>query len=154
MEIDLHPRHNWGVTSLQQELLALYAELDRELEPAQAACRACGECCDFPKQGFLLFATSAEAELAARCGPPPASWPDRERCPFHVDGRCLNRRGRPLGCRTYFCDPAAEEQGRRVYADYHDRIKRTIERCAAEYRYGPFLHLLAEAWGMAPGVTS
>lgn len=43
-----------------EELLALYAELDAELEELQPACRACGRCCDFSTHGEVLYASRLE----------------------------------------------------------------------------------------------
>ena len=133
-------------SSLQQDILALYDQLDAEIAQADPECRACGECCDFPEQEHVLYATTVETELALAQAALPAQWPDRRLCPFHEAGRCTNRSGRPLGCRAHFCDPGFREAGIALYARRHDRLKDLIERDEDEYRYAPFLELLAEAW--------
>ncbi len=134
------------IVPLDQDLLAVYAALDNEIAAAAPSCRACGECCDFPKQGFTLFATTAEVELALRLGPGPGRWTNRQFCPFQAGGKCANRRCRPLGCRTYFCDAAFGDTGPVLYGRYHDAIKAAIDRHGHEYQYGPYLELLADAW--------
>ena len=132
---------------VDRELLALYDQLDAEIAQHEPACRACGACCNFPEQGFTLFATSAEVALVVAHGSPRPPWPDRRLCPYHVEGRCTIRPYRPLGCRTYFCGPALSVSGPMLYGTYHGQIKAILVRHAREYRYAPFLELLADAWG-------
>ena len=132
--------------ALERDLLALYEQLDEEIARDDPQCRACGECCDFPEQGYELFATTAEAALVVSHERQPDSWRDTRLCPFHVDGKCANRRCRPLGCRTYFCDDSFHTRGPVLYGKYHDLLKAILERHGHEYRYGLFMELLADAW--------
>ena len=87
-----------------ERLEALYRELAAELAALAPACVVSGRCCRFEEAGHELFATALEADYAAAAVPdaPPPEEPGR--CPYHVAGRCTNRSGRALGCRTYFCD--------------------------------------------------
>lgn len=126
-------------------VLALYDRLDADIAQTQPECRACGRCCDFPHQGYVLYATTAEVDLALAQKGLPSAWPRRELCPFQVDGRCANRLGRPLGCRTYYCR-SFEIKGPLLYTRYHDRLKAIISDHGQAYHYAPFLGLLAEAW--------
>lgn len=138
------------MSALQQAIMALYAELDAEIAQAKPVCRACGECCDFPRQDYVLYATTAEVELAMVQGRRPDVWERYDLCPFHVGERCANRRGRPLGCRTYYCK-SFEIRGPLLYARFHDRLKAIIVEHGHDYRYAPFLDLLAEAWRKPAG---
>lgn len=131
---------------LERGILALYAELAADIERESPKCRACGDCCDFPKQGYLLYATSAEVDLVVSRVDPHPPWPSPELCPFHVGGKCALRQYRPLGCRTYYCESFAVT-GPCLYAAYHDRLKALIADHDLDYRYAPFLDLLAAAWG-------
>jgi len=137
--------------SLARDILDIYATLDEEIARVGPTCRACGECCDFHKQGYTLFATSAEVALVTTHVPRPERWPDEILCPFQDAPQCSNRDYRPLGCRTYFCDPKLGSAGAVLYGRYHDRLKAVIERHGHEYRYAPFMELLAETWHEAAG---
>jgi len=130
---------------LEHGILALYSELGSDIERESPTCRACGDCCDFPKQGYVLYATSVEVDLVVSRVDPRPPWPSRELCPFHIGGKCVLRRYRPLGCRTYYCQSFAVT-GPCLYASYHDRLKDLIGSHGHEYRYAPFLDLLAEGW--------
>ncbi|MCP3914349.1 MAG: YkgJ family cysteine cluster protein [bacterium] len=125
-------------------LEALYAEVDAFVERARPVCIVRGVCCRFEEAGHELFATALEADyaLARHPGPPPeAEAPGR--CPYHVGGRCTARAGRPLGCRTYFCDRRTES----VLADAHEHFLRKLRVLEAEEgypsAYGRFPDLLA-----------
>ena len=96
-----------------RQLAALWQDLDRRLAEPQAACRACGRCCDFPRQSHILFATRLELEVClswARDHAVVAEPTARRRlaageCPFLEAGRCAVRPARPVGCRIFFCQP-------------------------------------------------
>ena len=102
-----------------------------------------GVCCRFEEAGHELFATALEADFAAERHP-DAPAPEAEgRCPYHVRGRCTARAGRPLGCRTYFCDRRTES----VLAEAHEHFLREVRRIEVEedypVAYGRFPALLA-----------
>jgi hypothetical protein len=90
----------------------LYADLDAEIAGRGAVCVNRGACCTFGGFGHRLFVTPVE--LAYFCGrtegpvrcPGDASHGDT--CPYHRDGVCTARVGRPTGCRVFFCDPASQ----------------------------------------------
>jgi len=73
-----------------------------------------------------------------------ASTVDPELCPFWTDGLCAAREERPIGCRTYFCDPEWQEVGARIHEDYHRRAQRMSEAAGFPYQYGPYVSLLRE----------
>tara|TARA_R110002126_G_scaffold64513_9_gene165195 strand:- start:9627 stop:10472 length:846 start_codon:yes stop_codon:yes gene_type:complete len=90
-------------------LEALYAEVDGWVSYGGAVCIGRGTCCRFEEAGHELYATPLEADYAASRHPeaPPPEAPGR--CPYHRGGVCTAREGRPLGCRTYFCDPTYDD---------------------------------------------
>jgi hypothetical protein len=137
--------------SLRLAIVELWDELERELGPGPE-CARCGECCDFPRARHRLYGEFVEALLALSTRAPfDAGNLARGRCPFHDGTSCVNRAGRLLGCRTFFCAPA----GRLERQDLHERFLRRLRALAAlagfapDYR--PFLeHLRALSGSGAP----
>jgi hypothetical protein len=130
--------------SLSRELADLYGELDGELEAAGGTCVRCGECCEFPRSGHLLYAERIEVLHALATARGLAAVDTAAgRCPFHRHGSCANRAGRLLGCRTFLCGRA----GRDVRQELHERYLRRIRTLAAARGvpggYRPFLEHLA-----------
>jgi Fe-S-cluster containining protein len=137
-------------------LRRIYARVDEALAGRSATCQACGRCCAFRPGGPVLFASALEmAFLVTEAGPPgadgrvpPGEGDDAWRCLYQapqndasVGGLCAAREARPLGCRTYFCDPAAREAGERLHADALGQI-REVGGPGAEW-YGPARDYLA-----------
>jgi len=114
-----------------RRLAAVYAELEALLATVRPVCIARGVCCRFEDAGHELYATALEADYAVHHHPaaPPPEAPGR--CPYHVAGRCTARAGRPLGCRTYFCDRPFEE----ALQATHERLLADIRRIEAETGY-------------------
>ena len=121
------------------ELAGLYARLDAELEARRPRCDLSGRCCDFPTSGHRLYATDLETAhaVAAAGGAAPAAASGS--CPWHVDGLCRNRAGRPLGCRVYFCDPGWAAEMPDVYERYHAELRALHDRHGLPYRYRLFV---------------
>ncbi|QDU69081.1 YkgJ family cysteine cluster protein [Engelhardtia mirabilis] len=124
-------------------LEALYAELEVVIERSGSVCLARGVCCRFEEAGHDLYATALEADFAADRGPvaPPPAAPGR--CPYHVGGRCTARAGRPLGCRTYFCDPQTQDALQAVHEELLGRIRAIEAEHGYSPTYAPFPALLA-----------
>jgi Fe-S-cluster containining protein len=131
----------------------VYADVDAALADAANSCRACGKCCRFQPGGIVLFASALElAYLVFESGPAPGGMPTPPlrghvlcvgnsmpseqraghatqsydapwRCPYQAGDRCVARRGRTLGCRTYFCEDAARAEGERIHAGAFARVK-------------------------------
>jgi hypothetical protein len=136
---------------VRRELGALYRRVEDELDRHRPRCELSGRCCDFPTSGLALFATdleSAHALATAEGGLPDV---DPQRCPWHVDGLCQNRDGRPLGCRLYFCDPAWEPLMPDLYERFHAELKALHARHGLAYRYQPFTRSVS---GLAAGEQS
>jgi len=159
----LRPLHSDQLAAVTE----LYARVDAALESASSSCRACGACCRFGPDRPVLFASALElGVLVASAGPPaadrpvPPGGPDAPwRCPYQVaetsgdpgtgtaravagsTGRegsvCTARAGRPLGCRTYFCDPDARARGEEVHAEAMGEIREISARRESAWWYGP-----------------
>lgn len=125
------------------ELARLYAELEAKIEASGSVCLARGVCCRFEAAGHELFATALEADYAAAVAPtaPPPEAPGR--CPYHVRGRCTNREGRPLGCRTYFCDPQTEGAMQALHEEQLARLREIAQRHGFAPNYTRFPEALA-----------
>ncbi len=124
-------------------LTTLYAELDRQVLGHAPRCEVRGSCCRFEEVGHELFATGLEADYALHLHPAPGQPEAPGRCPYHVAGLCTARAGRPLGCRTYFCDAGTEQ----ALAEVHEAVLRRIRALATEtsypQSYGRFAAMLA-----------
>ena len=90
------------------------------------------------------IAVERNAEIVPRsrhaATPPPAEAPGR--CPYHQGGRCRAREGRPLACRTYFCDRRTESALAEAHEHFLARL-RELEREAGYPRaYARFTGLV------------
>jgi Fe-S-cluster containining protein len=112
-------------------LAALYARADAIAERSGAVCILRGGCCRFEEAGHELYATALEADYAAARHPDAPAPEAPGRCPYHVAGRCTAREGRPLGCRTYFCDPRTQA----ALAEEHEELLREVRRIEREEGY-------------------
>jgi len=130
-----------GHNSPLAELDRTYQELDRELEALKLRCRASGRCCNFISGGYILYATELEVQRVRLETRLPDPWPLTQsgECPFLApDGKCGIHRARPLGCRTYFCDPGYRPKEPEVYQKFRDKIAEISERHNLPWDYRPF----------------
>lgn len=135
------------------ELRALYQALEEELGRRAPRCELSGRCCDFKTSGHVLFATDLEVDFALQessaaqgpAGEVRGAVDDPELCPFHVEGLCGLRGGRPMGCRVYFCDPTYADEMPEVAERYHRQVIAIHERYGLPYRYGRFVASIREA---------
>src|SRR5436853_7876946 len=108
---------------LRRAVLALYAEVDREVAAAGPVCVASGRCCRFKEYGHTLFVSNLEAEVLLASAPAYEKPVSADFCPFQKDKLCTAREPRPLGCRVYYCDPSYQETGSRITEKYLRRLK-------------------------------
>jgi Fe-S-cluster containining protein len=133
-----------------EALRALYAELDGEVDSHAPRCDMSGRCCRFEEAGHELYATALEVDFAAQQHPEARPPEAPGRCPYHVRGLCTARAGRPLGCRTYFCDGRTEEVLQEVHEVYLARIRRLERAAGYSPNYAPFpAQLAARGVGVA-----
>ncbi len=136
-----------------ERLAQLYRELDEELALLAPRCELSGRCCRFEEFGHELFATGLEADYAleqARRGGAELPVPEGAgRCPFHQGGRCTEREGRALGCRTFFCDAEAREALEELHERYLARL-RQIDYPPAYARFPDLLAARMKSVGFRP----
>jgi len=116
----------------RRALRALYARVEADLAARPGlVCGRSGRCCRFKEAGHELFLTRVEfEELQARGGKRKGG---TDRCPWLEDGRCRNREGRALACRTYFCSD--EALASEVTERWHREVRRLHDRFGEEYDY-------------------
>jgi len=119
------------------DLLELYADLNREIAALALVCSQCGRCCNFVRNDYRLYASLPERALVAARHGTPRLTPDGD-CGFLRDGSCSIHPDRPLGCRTFFCDPAHKSREQDLYHEYQRRLRGMVERYGLEWEYGPF----------------
>lgn len=121
----------------------VYADYAAFQERARPVCLQRGLCCRFEEAGHELYTTALEADYAAAQHPQAAAPEAPGRCPYHVQGKCTARAGRPLGCRTYHCDARTSS----VLSAAHEHFLAAIRRIERETgylaAYGRFPAMLA-----------
>jgi len=128
-------------------LLGIYAEADSALGATGAVCMGGGACCKFDLFEHRLYATAIELALLTS---EPAPDPDRalrQRCPYQTGPACGAYPRRPLGCRSFFCDPINGPVLHEIHERFHHRIRRLHETLCVPYAYtaamAAFIQLLA-----------
>jgi Fe-S-cluster containining protein len=131
-----------------EELEQLYAEVERVVANSRAVCLARGVCCRFEEAGHELYATALEAEYALARHPERPAPEAPGRCPYHRSslerpgGTCTAREGRPLGCRTYFCDPGPGAALEVEHEAFLRRVREIEARHGLPAAYARFPELL------------
>ncbi len=123
-------------------LRGLYTFVDAALAARPWVCKACGDCCDFATSGHRLYVSTGELALLIATAPPQPPSPGR--CPYQLNGRCTVHPVRALGCRLFFCDPAARESLQQDYETYHRQIRRLHDAHGLPYGYVELTTILAE----------
>ena len=149
------PWKRWLEASREAEidsaLRGLYAELGADVQARSPTCWLSGRCCKFDSYGHRLYVTGLEIawlvgqlDEGGRARLAGAELPQLDGCPFQVNGLCSVHALRPLGCRIYFCDPAAQHWQNEVYESFLGRLRRLHEEHGLEYRYIEWRQGLAE----------
>ncbi|MBI1324048.1 hypothetical protein GC170_12795 [bacterium] len=132
---------------------ALYEEVDADIARHAPVCRLSARCCRFREFGHDLFVSALEREFWLRAGEPAVAsdaWRPGENCPWQSEsGMCHARKGRPLGCRVYYCDPAYESVMPDITEPAIARIKRITGQAGMAWDYRPAHEHLKEtesAW--------
>jgi Fe-S-cluster containining protein len=130
----------------------LFATLDAEIAALNPTCWISGKCCKFDSYGHRLYVTALEiAWLLPQLDAPSrlrlrdSHLPELDGCPFQVAGLCSVHALRPLGCRTYFCDPAAQHWQNPLYEKFLTALRQLHDAYAIPYRYLEWRTGLAEA---------
>ena len=136
---------------LRNAIAAVYRDADAEVSTLGAACWARGDCCDFLRADHRLYASGLETAYARETPAGPRN-PQETLCPFWIDRRCTARERRPLGCRTYFCDPRYREPLEAMHERHLRRLRQLSEAHGFPWSYGGFVAALrASAEPAAPG---
>ncbi len=131
--------------ALRQEIEELYQRVAARVDQSQPRCEMSGRCCDFPTSEHELWASDVEVEFAVAAAGERVPAADSGLCPWHVDGLCQLRDGRPLGCRIYFCDPSWEAEMPAVYETFHRELQQLHERYGRRYAYRSFVEAVSAA---------
>lgn len=124
------------------ELSDILRQAEQEVQQLGAACKACGNCCHFDRMEHRLFASTGELALLAFRPPACLETCQRDRCPYQQDGLCTARDVRPLGCRTFFCDPALAGKAQDIHEFHHHRVRQLHQNCSVPYAYAEVLSSL------------
>jgi hypothetical protein len=120
---------------------SFYEQVDRLIAEHHPVCWNRGLCCRFGAFGHRLFVTPLEvAAYLAGVGTSPQVREDG--CPHARDGRCEVRAWRPLGCRIFYCDPAASEWQGPLTEEQLTILRRWHERFHVDYVYADWMAVL------------
>jgi len=144
--------HDAGRPEVDAALSALFVRIDADVAAGNPVCEISGRCCRFDAYGHRLYVTCLEIawlmrhlNTAARDRLAAAPLPAMSGCPFQVGRLCCVRDIRPLGCRLFFCDPAAEVWLNDLHEHYLGDLRRLHELRSINYRYIEWRSGLAEA---------
>jgi len=127
-----------------EHMAAFYDQVDADIAAHRPVCRNRGVCCHFGRFGHRLFVTTLELTWFVQGLRERWRHPDQpDACPYHVDGVCTARTHRPLGCRVFFCESAAEAWQQNVYERHLGALRDMSMRLGIDYRYVEWVSGLA-----------
>lgn len=130
---------------------AIYAMIADQVAARGPVCDASGRCCNFESYGHRLYVTGLEGAWFVQRLPAGTSGLSREGledalvrggCPFQSGLLCGVHGVRPMGCRTYYCDPTAQGWQEALHERCHGLIRALHVREGVEYRYMEWRALL------------
>jgi hypothetical protein len=125
----------WASKPFMDAMIQTLHQADAAALRERAVCLGGGACCKFDLAGHRLYISTGELALLCRQPPPAPARYHKLRCPYQRGPRCLGRPRRPLGCRTYFCDPALVGWYAQTYETFHLRIRQLHDQFRIDYRY-------------------
>lgn len=131
------------------EIRAVHAACASAARTQRPVCIASGACCRFEAYGHRLYVTGLETAWTLReLGTTPSlesvtAAAMRGDCPFLQGSLCGAHTARPLGCRTYYCDPLAQVWQQDLSERLLARIRALHDSCGVPYRYGDWRTMLA-----------
>lgn len=135
-----------------QHLDAIYTMISDQVAARAPVCVASGRCCNFESYGHRLYATGLEAAWCVSLLTPDhpnltpetvAAALERGGCPFQVGTLCGAHTIKPVGCRTYYCDPTAQQWQEDLTERAHAMVKSLHATTGVPYRYMEWRTLLA-----------
>jgi hypothetical protein len=130
---------------VRQKVLEVYAKADEAVAAAGPRCEASGRCCRFTEYGHTLFISHLEAEILLEKAPTYPKPVSADGCPFQIEGLCMARDSRPLGCRIYFCDPDYEARMVEITEETIAQLKSIADVHDTGWQYAPLHHFLNAA---------
>ena len=127
---------------LAEQVEALYARLSAQISALGVGCWVRGECCNFDRAPHTLYASTLELGYLKTKRPTVGNEtfdPDSPLCPFWRDGKCTEREGRPLGCRSFFCDARFRTTLESLYETHHRELQSLAEAHEYPWEYLPFV---------------
>jgi Fe-S-cluster containining protein len=146
-----------------EEIYAMVARdtLERRASQNGPRCDASGRCCHFEAWGHRLYVTGLEAAYTLTRRPSTSAGPAtapatpgsltlpqiasaraRGDCPFLEGTLCTVHDVKPLACRTYYCDPSAQDWQQELTERGLAQIRALHDRFGVEYRYGEWRDML------------
>ena len=122
-------------------LREFFEETHRLIAAHAPTCWNRGECCRFGRYGHRLYVTALEVVyyLAGQYALPAI---DEDACPHARDGRCQAREYRPLGCRIFYCDPAAQDWQGPLTEERLTLLREMHESLGVPYFYADWMAVL------------
>lgn len=124
------------------ELEELYARVAKWVESSRVVCLARGICCHFEEAEHKLMGSGLEADFCVDRHPEAGDPAGPGRCPYHQEGKCTARAGRPLGCRTYFCHAGYSDALEAGHEEFLAEIRQIEQRHGYSSSYGPFVAMI------------
>lgn len=126
---------------VRSAMTQFFDEADRRISAQPATCWNRGLCCRFGEYGHRLYVTALEVcyYLATGAMPPP---PTGDVCPHAVEGMCHARDRRPLGCRIFFCDVAAQYWQGPLTEELLGRLRDLHAKLDVPYFYADWIGVL------------
>lgn len=140
-----------GRPDISDRMAAIYAMIGDQVEARSPACVASGRCCNFESYGHRLYVTGLEAAwcIVRLDGTTPLlsiqtvqDARQRGGCPFQTGTLCGVHTIKPVGCRTYFCDPTAQRWQEELTERAHEMVKAIHRAASVPYRYMEWRALL------------
>lgn len=136
----------------------LYERLNAAVAEQPGVCELSGRCCRFDSYGHRLYVTGLEVawlvehlDAEQRRSLEEAQNPETlDGCVFQRQGLCSVHTLRPMGCRIFFCDPAAETWQHAVYEQFLTELRTLHEQFHLPYRYMEWRTALAERQRLTP----
>lgn len=136
--------------AFEARMAEFYSRVDEQIARRGPVCVNRGACCKFGSYGHRLFVTEVELAYFGMGQAGAIRAPDgADACPYQVTGLCTARTHRPLGCRIFFCDPAAQHWQSDEYERGLLELKQIGEEFGIEYRYQEWLAALGHVAGDA-----
>lgn len=129
---------------------AFYARADARIAAQPGTCWNKGACCRFGEYGHRLYVTALEVAYYLAMGETKAPGVT-DVCPHACEGKCHVRDRRPLGCRIFFCDPAAQDWQGPLTEELLSELRKIHDELSVPYFYADWMTVLRHLNGSVAG---